>query len=412
MKIEHYTLSNGIRVVFLPTKGAVTYAGMGIRSGTRHETEGIEGIAHFVEHMLFKGTTRRKAWHILNRMEAIGGELNAFTTKEDTFIYTIAPKGEIGRSMELIGDICFRSTFPVHELERERTVVMDEINVYKDTPGEQIFDDFEALLFPGHPLGRRILGTKESLLKMTREDCVRYVRDNFTPDRMLFFCMGPTNLKRIIELGERHFDPFASLSAISLQAPQKLLTPSLHEVERGSYQSHVVLGGMGPDMYDKERQSASVLMNILGGPGMNSRLNVALREKRGWVYNVEASLTGLSDAGYWQIYFGCDPGYRKRALNLVHQILDELMQNKLSPARLQAALKQTAGQLSISAEQTEQTFLSLGKLSLYDKEFEPLEVIIDKIRAITAEQIQAAAQRMFDKNNRLALVYNGSEQTE
>lgn len=406
-RIETHTLSCGIKVVFLPTNSVVTYAGMAIRSGTRDEDPNLEGIAHFVEHMLFKGTQRRRAWHVLNRMEAVGGELNAFTTKEDTFVYTLAPKGEIERSMELIADVVFRSTFPEKELKLEKGVVMDEINVYKDSPSDQIFDDFEEILFRGHPLGRRILGSKESLERMTSEDCHHYVQTNFHAHRMLFFCMGPTHMKRIVQLGERYFRPFEVVDSAPKVAPGKCFKPGIHYVDRGSYQSHVVMGGLAPDMYSKERMAASVVTNILGGPGMNSKLNVLLREKRGWAYQVDATLSCLSDVGYWQIYFGCDPEYVRRSIEIVHHSLDKMMEKALTPASLRAALKQMAGQVSISAEQTEQTFLSMGKVFLYGKKYRPIEEVVEEVRSLTAEDLMRVAQQMFAMDNRVTLVYNG-----
>ncbi len=295
---ELITLSNGLRLVHLHQRASgAGFFGIAVRAGSSNETEDKFGLAHFVEHTIFKGTRRRSSWHVINRMETVGGELNAFTTKEETVVYSVFPSGCAARAIELIADLASESQFPARELDKEREVVTDEINSYRDTPSEAIYDDFEEYFYAGTPLAHNILGTPESVKGLDSGDCRKFLRDFYTADNMVAFYSGPQALSRIAPLAEKHF------YALPARAAQRTGTES-GAAQRfdistaiSSHQCHCLLGAGVPGLYSDKRHAVSLLANIIGGPGMNSLLNVALRERRGLVYSVEASQPCLHQAG-------------------------------------------------------------------------------------------------------------------
>lgn len=410
-----HTLPNGLRIALLPSHSRVVYCGFAIHSGSRNDPAEYPGLAHFVEHLLFKGTQKRRAFHINNRMEVVGGELNAYTTKEDTFVYTSSPRRDLVRSIELLNDLVRNSTYPSHELERERIVVADEINLYKDTPSEQIFDDFEELLLGDYPLGHPILGTAKSLSRMTSETCLDYARSAFRPQHMIFFCMGQVSEERFVTLAQRYlsapFDEAEDCRTPNIQ-PTVGAHQGIHRVAKSTHQSHTLIGGMSCSMHDETRIPIAFLMNMLAGPGMNSRLNLLLREKHGWVYGVEASNSSLSDTGWWELYFGSDPDHAQPALDVTMEELERMTTTPITQTSLRAWTKQVKGQLAMATESSEGTFLSFGRQILHKGVFDPLTVMYTQLDKITAEKIQETAASLFRPECITGLIYEGKSKTK
>ena len=404
----HYlsdVLSNNLRIIHLPTCSEVAYCGFAIHAGTRDEQSKEFGLAHFVEHMLFKGTNKRKSWHILNRMEHVGGELNAYTSKEDTFVYSIFMAEDYERAVELMTDLIIHSQFPANEIEKERDVILDEIQSYEDTPSELIFDEFENLLFNGHPLGHHILGTKRSLRSFDRKAGRTFMEHHYIADNMVFFSMGPIDFKPIFRLAEKYLTAIPSKTHISIR--EKPLPIQSHQVhkKKSTHQSHVIIGTQAYHMHDKKRIPLYLLNNILGGTGMNSRLNIALREKHGLVYNVESNITSYTDTGLWSIYFGTDPKNRQKAVGLIDKELSLLRNKKLSDLQLSAAKKQAIGQMVVSSENKEGLFLGMGKSFLHYNKYDSLTETFKKIEGITAQQIQDTANEIFAPEQLFSLIY-------
>ena len=406
------TLDNGLRCALLPTRSRVVWCGFGIYSGSRDDPEELPGLAHFVEHTIFKGTIHRRADHIRNRMEVVGGSIDAYTTKDETVVYTIGPRGEVSRAVELLGDLIRHSTFPDKELEPERGVVRDEINLYRDTPSDRIFDEWDERFFRDPTLAHPILGDTRSLNRMRREDLLSYAERTFRPERLLFFVMGQVTPKRFEELCRRYLsEPFPSevkpSTRAELSLPIALVDESPHIVHSRTHQAHTLLGGLGATYNDPDRAAQNLLLQLLAGDGMNTLLNVELRERRGWVYNVEASVTCFPDVGWWQIYFGSDDDHAEEALRIVREQLDRLMQEPLREQVLRAWKKQTKGLALVSSEQSESTFLSFGRQMLLRGRYETLEEYFDRIDSVTTESLMETARRLFA--HPFTLIYNGKK---
>jgi len=395
-EIECYTLKNGIRIVHKPDVSAVTYCGIAINVGTRDEQETEWGMAHFVEHMLFKGTTKRKAWHIVNRLDEVGGELNAYTTKEETFVYATVLSSDFERAMELCADVVFHSTFPQHEIDKEIDVILDEINSYNDSPSELIFDDFESILFQDYPIGRNILGEAGHLQQYTTADAQRFVAQNYCTDQIVFFSLSNVPFKKIVRWAEKYFGDIPERLLQNKRQTPEIYLPQKKRIAKETYQAHVVMGNRAYDLPDKNRLPLHLLNNLLGGPSMNSRLNVALRERNGLAYNIESSYTSYSDTGLLCIYFGTDAKNVDKCYNLIFKELKKLQQQKLTPIQLAKVKKQLLRQLTISQENKESLSLSLGKSFLYFNRFESLAEVHKQIETITAEQLQTIANEVFD----------------
>ena len=393
------TLPNGLRIIHLPSPSSVVYCGIGIAAGSRHEAVGEEGVAHFCEHMSFKGTRRRSAIQILNCLESVGGDLNAFTNKEDTTFYAAVQKEHFSRAVDLLTDIVFCSQYPQHEVEHEVDVICDEIESYNDSPAELIYDVFENQLFKGHPLGHNILGTREQVQHFTSQHAFNFTSRYYRPDNAIFFVYGDINfsqlLKRLEVRGERlevreYYQPQNPQQDISLTSHLSPLTS-----ENPHHQAHVMLGCQSFSYDDKRRMPLFLLNNILGGPGMNARLNLKLREQHGLVYTVESSMASYSDTGVWSVYFGCDHHDVKRCIRLVNRELDRMMQAPLSQRQLAAAKRQLKGQLTIAADNREQFALDMAKHFLHCGKERSLNELIAQIDAITASQLQDVAQQLF-----------------
>ena len=467
MKYNTYTLDNGLRIIHLPSDSKVVYCGYQINAGTRNEEPGEEGLAHFCEHVTFKGTERRKAWHILNCLESVGGDLNAYTNKEGTVYYSAILKEHIARAVDLLSDIVFHSVYPQAEIDKEVEVICDEIESYNDSPAELIYDEFENILFKGSPLGHNILGTAEQVRAFKTEDALRFTQKLYRPDNAIFFAYGDIDFKKLVKLiqkalgecpkgrelacsadcksaetptEERIAEETPTEERIAEETPTKERiteetptgeTPTEemevgdanHKVQsskfnvqskvagqtivmqKNTHQAHVMIGTQAYDVNDDRRMPLYLLNNMLGGPGMNAKLNLALREHNGLVYTVESTMVAYGDPGTWSIYFGCDEHDVKRCLRLVRKELDKFMQKPLSDAQLKAAKKQIKGQIGVACDNRENFALDFGKSFLHYGWEKNVDRLYEQVDEITAAQIQAVAQELFDKDRLTTLIF-------
>ena len=421
MKYNTYTLDNGLRIIHLPSDSKVVYCGYQINAGTRNEEPGEEGLAHFCEHVTFKGTERRKAWHILNCLESVGGDLNAYTNKEGTVYYSAILKEHIARAVDLLTDIVFHSVYPQAEIDKEVEVICDEIESYNDSPAELIYDEFENIIFKGSPLGHNILGTAEQVRSFKTEDALRFTRKLYRPDNAIFFAYGDIDFKKLVRLLKKSFlseerrvksEKFNSPEAQTQFNIQHLTFNTQHSFEgqtivmqKNTHQAHVMIGTRAYDVNDDRRMPLYLLNNMLGGPGMNAKLNLALREHNGLVYTIESTMVAYGDTGVWSIYFGCDEHDVKRCLRLVRKELDKFMQKPLSEAQLKAAKKQIKGQVGVACDNRENFALDFGKSFLHYGWEKNVDRLYEQVDEITAEQIQAVAQELFDKDRLTTLIF-------
>ena len=411
MKYNTYTLDNGLRIIHLPSDSKVVYCGYQINAGTRDEEPGEEGLAHFCEHVTFKGTERRKAWHILNCLESVGGDLNAYTNKEGTVYYSAILKEHIARAVDLLSDIVFHSVYPQAEIDKEVEVICDEIESYNDSPAELIYDEFENILFKDSSLGHNILGTAEQVRSFTTEDALRFTRKLYRPDNAIFFAYGDIDFKKLVKLVRRALadDDSGKLAARIL--PKNY--PSVGEeiagqtivMQKNTHQAHVMIGTRAYDVNDDRRMPLYLLNNILGGPGMNAKLNLALREHNGLVYTVESTMVAYGDTGTWSIYFGCDEHDIKRCLRLVRKELDRMMEKPLSDSQLKAAKKQIKGQIGVACDNRENFALDFGKSFLHYGWEKNVDCLYEQVEAITSQQIQDVARELFDKDRLITLIF-------
>lgn len=451
MKYNTYTLDNGLRIIHLPSDSKVVYCGYQINAGTRNEEPGEEGLAHFCEHVTFKGTERRKAWHILNCLESVGGDLNAYTNKEGTVYYSAILKEHIARAVDLLTDIVFHSVYPQAEIDKEIEVICDEIESYNDSPAELIYDEFENIIFKGSPLGHNILGTAEQVRSFKTEDALRFTRKLYRPDNAIFFAYGDIDFKKLVKLirkaladddsgkvaenaansvgklaeeklpqisqftqisgDENSITTEKSVSSVKSVGPEnypsvgKEIAGQTIVMQKNTHQAHVMIGTRAYDVNDSRRMPLYLLNNMLGGPGMNAKLNLALREHNGLVYTVESTMVAYGDTGIWSIYFGCDEHDVKRCLRLVRKELDKFMQKPLSEAQLKAAKKQIKGQVGVACDNRENFALDFGKSFLHYGWEKNVDRLYEQVDEITAEQIQAVAQELFDKDRLTTLIF-------
>ncbi len=389
---SYHTLANGLRIVHRQARSGVEYCGVAVNVGSRDEAIEHYGLAHFVEHTIFKGTSHRRAWHIINRMEAVGGELNAYTTKEETMLYSIFPSGNLNRAIDLIADLVTSSQFPANELDKEREVVADEINSYLDSPSEAVFDDFEDLMFGGSSLGHNILGTTDTIATFTPEVCRNYLARYYTAPNMVFFYMGSERPSKVFKITEKYFGSLSNqLSPINRVIPSNVVTFDIKR-DLGNHQCHTIIGSRIEGMYSEQRYPTALFTNIVGGPGMNSLLNISLRERRGLVYTVEASSAMFTDSGAFAIYFGCDHNDLNRCRRLVINQLDTLASKALTSKQIEAAKKQYLGQLIVASENREQAAITTGRSMLYHNHVASSDEVLDSINAITPEQVRQVAE--------------------
>lgn len=402
------TLPSGLRLVHIRHRGAAAAIfGIAVRAGSADESAGHEGLAHFVEHTIFKGTAHRSSWHIINRMEAVGGELNAFTTKEETVVYSILPTGAERRAIELIADLASSSQFPLRELDKERQVVLDEIASYRDIPAEAIYDDFEDMAFAGTPLGHNILGTKASVEHLDSDACRRFLQSFYTTDNIVLFYSGAASAERIAAMAERYFCSLPKL-ALPRQAhiPDSWSTPVFCRTEdMDTHQCHVLMGIPTGGIYSPQRHAVALFANIIAGPGMNSLLNLELRERRGLVYNVEASTASFAGAGLLNVYFGCDAADLDYCIDICHRTFRRMADGALaSGRRLAAAKKQYLGQLSVAAENRENTIMNAARATLFRGTPPSWEATRQAIVDIQQDEIASLAHTMTNHNR---LIFRG-----
>ena len=405
MQYNIHTLSNGLRIIHEPSSSKVAYCGFAVDAGTRDEAENEQGMAHFVEHLIFKGTRKRKAGHILNRMENVGGDLNAYTNKEETVIYSAFLTEHFGRALELLADIVFHSTFPQNEIEKETEVIIDEIQSYEDTPSELIFDDFEDMIFRNHPLGRNILGRPDLLKKFRSEDAMAFTSRFYQPSNMVFFVLGDFNFQKIVRQVEKLLVDLPLVTVENQRTIPPLYVPEQLVVHKETHQAHVMIGSRGYNAYDDKRTALYLLNNILGGPGMNSRLNVSLRERRGLVYTVESNLTSYTDTGAFCIYFGTDPEDVDTCLKLTYKELKRMRDVKMTSSQLMAAKKQLIGQIGVASDNNENNALGMAKTFLHYNKYESSESVFRRIEALTAEGLLEVANEMFAEEYLSTLIY-------
>jgi predicted Zn-dependent peptidase len=405
MDILLHTLDNGLRLVHHRIPGMVAHCGLIINAGSRDESDGEHGIAHFIEHMLFKGTSKRKAFHILSRLEDVGGELNAYTTKEETAVHASFLKDDYERAMELISDVTFNSSFPDKEIEKEKDVVIEEINSYLDNPADQIFDDFEELIFPDQSIGRNILGTQESVRSFTREKLYGFAKGNYSPRQMVFCSVGNISDSTLLRLFRTYFSKVDTATRVDREIKQWKYTPSTVTKKKDTYQNHCIIGNIAYDLKDLRRMRMFLLNNIICGQGMNSRLNLSLREKNGLAYNVESSYNPYFDTGVFSIYFGTDRQYLEKSISITQSELKKLRETKLGIIQLSKAKNQIKGYLARGYENHESLMLSLGKsLQVFDR-IDTIEDICRKIDSVTSSEILETANEVLEPFQLSTLIY-------
>ncbi|MEG0794986.1 MAG: pitrilysin family protein [Odoribacter sp.] len=402
---QTYILKNGLKVIHQQVPNKAAWCGLIIGVGSRDEREEEEGIAHFIEHVIFKGTEKRKVYHILSRMEDVGGELNAYTTKEDTCIYASFLPKDYERTLELFSDIVFHSVFPEKEIEKEKEVVIDEINSYKDSPGELIYDDFEELIYKGYPIGRNILGSEQAVKALTREGIFAFVKRNYQPGRMVISSIGDLNFEKLIRLVERYFGDLPGDSTVLERIRPEVYVPQNRVVEMETYQNHCAIGNVAYDYTQDKRLALSLLVNILGGNGMNSRLNLNIREKYGLAYNVEASYTPYSDTGVFTVYFACDAENLKKCMRLCRKEMALLCEEPLGEVQLRKAKNQMIGQMTLSSENYENVMLSIGKSFLVYGKVDDWEYVYGKTAEIEGELLRQVANEIFAADKQSVLIY-------
>lgn len=405
-EFEVFELSNGIRVVHKHINRPIAHCGLMIKAGSRDESPEEEGLAHFIEHVFFKGTHKRKAYHILSRMEDVGGEINAYTTKEDTVIYSSFLQEDYSRAIELLLDIAFNSSFPEKELKKEKEVIIDEINSYKDSPSELIFDDFEAQMYQNHPLGMNILGTPESVKSFSKKDVQGFLSRFYSAENIVFSSVGNISsgdLKKKLELFISS-DLQNGKSQTNRLSPQPY-SPSHLKLKKAVYQCHAIIGNRAYASDHKNARTLHLLNNLLGGPGMNSRLNLNIREKYGFTYNLESFYSPYSDTGLFGVYAGTDSTNIDKTLSLIEKELKKLREKPLGVLQLKKAKRQMLGQIAMAQENNASLMLSLGKSLLSFNKIDSFEEITKKLESIQSSDILEISNDIFDPNKLSTLIY-------
>ncbi len=394
---RHHELSNGIRLIHRSTYSPVAHCAITINVGSRDELPSENGIAHFIEHCIFKGTKKRKNVHILNRIDGVGGELNAFTTKEETCIYATFLNAYHERVLELFSDIVFNSIFPEKELEKEKTVIIDEMNSYEDDPSELIFDDFDNLVFGNHGLGRYILGTPEKVMAFSSEDVKQFIARTYSTNSMVISTIGEIDFDDWVRLCEKYFGSIETNNKEIKRSPYKNYKPKTKIYNRETYQSHVIIGNLAFSYKNKHKVAFSLLNNIIGGPAMNSRLNMKIREKYGFTYALESNYTAYSDAGLFSVYAATDEKHIDTTIKLIENELDYFCQKPIKPLALKQAKQQLIGQLAIQYESNQNEVISMGKSILNYNRIDSLRITNEEIEKVKAEEIQEIAKLVFEK---------------
>lgn len=405
MEFEQHQLPNGIRIIHKHSIRAVAHCGLIINAGSRDEKPKQQGLAHFIEHVIFKGTTKRKAFHILSRMEDVGGEINAFTTKEETCIYSSFIPQYYNRALELLQDITFNSTFPVKELNKEKAVIIDEINSYKDNPSEQIFDDFEEQLFDKHPIGKNILGTRALVNDFNKSSIKEFISSHYHSQQMVICSTGNIRFSKLIKLVEKYFGHVPNSNK---ERKRKTFGNynATHEVQKhNGFQTHCIIGNVAFAANSPKKTAMILLNNILGGPGMNSRLNLGIREKYGFTYQIESHYTPYSDTGIFNIYLASDSDKVNKIIKLVKKELQKLREIPLGPQQIKKAKQQLIGQIAIAQESDINLMLALGKSLLLHNKVDTFEEVKSKIEVLSAEELQEVAKIVFKEDYLSTLIF-------
>ncbi|MGB1735802.1 MAG: M16 family metallopeptidase [Schleiferiaceae bacterium] len=404
-----FTLPNGLRCAFQYKKSTVAHMAVTIKAGSRDELEHQQGLAHFIEHNLFKGTEKRKAYHVLSRLDDVGGELNAYTTKEETIIHASFLKTDFRRAADLLADVVFKSNFPVKELEKEKEVIKDEIHSYLDSPGDRIFDDYEDFIFAGDALGRNILGTPKSVDGLTREDIFEFQERTYTAERITLSIVGPFGQQRVEQMAQEFFAQHQLNSNTwesHFEAPNK---PQRRVEEVAQFQDHYIIGWRTPGIHHPQRRALLLLNNVLGGPGMNNRLGLNIREKHGIAYNIESFLNLYSDIGLLGIYLGCDPSQTERAAALAAKEVKKLQEQRLGTLQLSKAKNQFIGQMALAEENGLNACIGAGRALLYFDKINSFEYVAAQMQGITAEDLMEAAQDFLSPDQGYELIYKKAE---
>jgi len=401
-----HTLANGLRIVYLYDDAVVAHLGVTILGGSRFERKGEEGLAHFLEHCIFKGTKKRKAYHVLSRLDSVGGELNAYTTKEEICIYGAFSPEHMERTAELLADITFDSTFPEREIAKEKEIILDEINSYLDSPSDKIFDDFEALLFPNHSLGNNILGTQESVMRFTRTDLLNYVERYFHPDNIVVSFVGNIPENKVLRIIEKYFSRNSKAKSNGDFERVNSYTAVKKYVTEANYQAHIMLGGLAPGYDDPDRRVMTLIINMLGGPALNSRLVLSIREKYGYSYSIEANYTPYKEVGYWSVYAGTDKRYIKKTIKLIYKELQRLVAGDLSEQQLHRAKIQLKGHLALGMDSNSSLMLGYGKSLLIFGQIDTLDEVHLAIDQITTQDVQRVAAKYFTPEQVSELVFD------
>lgn len=406
IKPELFTLSNGIRVVYLHTPSQVAHLGITVLAGSRFERKAEDGLAHFLEHCIFKGTTKRKAFHILSRLDSVGGELNAYTAKEEMCVYASFTKEHIRRASELLADITLNSNFPLKEIQKEKEIILDEINSYLDSPSDKIFDDFEEHLFKGHALGNNILGTKERVQGFTRDNLQAYVKRFFTTENMVVSFVGEIGRNRLEKMLEEDFKNCLPGKHKEIAEKFELNKRFKIRTKEANYQVHAIVGGIAPNYNEESRRGMTLLTNILGGPALNSRLTLSIREKYGYSYNVEANYTPYVDTGFWSVYLGTDPKYIDKSIALIYKELKLLRTKKLGILQLNRAKEQLKGHLALGMDSNSGLMLGLGKSLLLFNQIDTIPEIYQGIDKLEASELLEIANQYFSEENCNELIFD------
>lgn len=396
MEYRTHQLNNGIRIIHRYLNSEVSHCGLMVDTGTREENTNESGMAHFIEHLIFKGTKKRKAYHVLSRLENLGGELNAYTTKEETCIYASFLSPYYAHSLELFADLAFQSVYPKKEIEKEKEVVIDEINSYNDNPAELIYDEFENQIFEGHPLGRNILGDIERIKLFERADVLRFVRRNYSADQMVVASVGRIDFTKLCKLVDRYFGSVRPLGKRASREPFLHYTQRQISCQKDSYLTHSMIGNVAYSRNHPQKLTLLLLNNLLGGPVLNSRLNLAIREKYGYAYSIESMYQPYSDTGVFGIYLGTDKQYHEKSIALVMAELKKLRDRKLGTVQLHRAKRQIIGQMAINFESSLNEMLGIAQAHLNHTEVKSLDLMIRELEQLTADDLQEVAQEIFN----------------
>ncbi len=405
---HYYQLSNGIRLIHRHNPSPVSHLALMINTGSRDELSNEFGLAHMIEHMVFKGTKKRKAFHVISRMENVGCDLNAYTTKEETCLHATFLHPHYERALELFADITFNSIFPIHEFEKEKEVIIDEIHSYRDNPAEEIVDEFENQLFSGHQLGHNILGTTESVKQFTRESLFSFTKNNYSPSQIVISSVGNSSFKNLVRMVEKHYGSFPASDTGILRTKFADYQPKSLKEERDNYLTHCYIGNLAFDYNHPQKTALVLLNNILGGPGLNSRLNMNIREKFGFTYSIDSQYTAYSDIGWFGVYLGTDHATVEKAKQLVYKELKKLREEKLGGLQLSRAKQQLIVQIAIGYESGLQETLGIGRNHLSNALVDSMPQIISQIESINSAQLLEIANEIFNPSQLSTLTFEGS----